>query len=90
MREICIILHMIRWRQGSVRSYSLLKSVFLLKVVYSQTDIVFGGRAPWSSVLKNLNFVELHIFYISKNSEKNTHIHESITHMCVNFQGKIS
>ena len=28
-----------------------------------------------------LNFVKFHIFYVSKNSEKNTDVHEGITHM---------
>ena len=43
-----------------------------------------GGR-----FLKNTKFMKIHIFTIQKNLKKITDIHEGITHMCVNFQGKI-
>ena len=39
--------------------------------------------------IQNSIFIEIHIFTFQKNLKKSTYIHEGITHMCVNFQGKI-
>jgi hypothetical protein len=39
--------------------------------------------------IQNSKFIEVHIFTFQKNLKKFTDIHEGITHMCVNFQGKI-
>ena len=52
-------------------------------------EILFGARPPIRPPNSNLKFHQNSYFYISKNSEKNTDIHEGITHMCVNFQFKI-
>ena len=46
------------------------------------SEIAFGGRAPWRPPNAKFKIRENSYFYISKNTD----IHESIMHKYVNFQ----
>ena len=60
-----------------------------LNTLYKMRKLPLVTELSGGLEIQNLNFIEIHIFTFQKILEKSAYIHEGITHMCVNFQGKI-